>query len=333
MTDFNSYHTVADTLKETDGEGKIVSNIIEMLAPSSALIEDAYIQECNNKTSHISVIRTSIPEPQFRKFYQGAAATDPKSKQVVDTCGQLTDYSIVDASLCDIQKNPAQYRLNQAKGHLQGFTKKIMDSVLYGEKKTNPAGIDGLASRYNKIETKENSIGAQVIDGGATGDAACTSVFAITWGDEHAKLIYPEGTQAGIKHLNRGEVDAKDAQGKEYRAYKDYFEWWFGLSLGNYKSSARLANIDVTELRKGTIDVENLLLDLYYAVDDDREKGSGNTFIYANKEFYKALHKKILNKQNVNLSFSEVGGKKIMQFIDMPIRSCKEVRLDEAVVA
>lgn len=328
----NSYSTIADMLKQQDGDGKITSKIIEMLAPSCDLINDAFVAECNNKTSNISTIRTAIPEPEFRTFYRGAAFSKSGNNQVTDTCGQLTDYSRVDKSLCDIQKNPAQYRLNEAKAHLLGFHKKIMKSLLYGDMKKDPLGFDGLSTRFGKKSSVLNSVGAQIVDGGASsGD--CTSVFLITWGENDTKLLYPEGTTAGIKHVDKGQETVHTAEGKAYEAYIDYYEWWVGLAMGNYKSSARLANISVSALRAGTVDVENLLLDLYYAVDDDREKGLNNSYIYANKEVIKALHKKILNKTNVNVSYEQAGGKPIMKFIDIPLRSCKEVKLDEAVVA
>lgn len=328
----NSYSSLADMFTQQDGQGNITSKVIELLAPSCDLINDAYVGECNSKDSNISVIRTKMPEPEFRAYYQGAKKSSSATRKVVDTCGQLTDYSVVDKTLCDRQKNPGQFRLNEATAHLMGFQKKIMKSMLYGDTKTDPLGFDGMARRYGKKSTTENTIGKQIIDGGATsGD--CTSVFLITFGENDTKLLYPEGSKAGINHQNLGEVTEKDENGREYQAYKDYWEWTVGLAVGNFKSNCRIANISVEDLRNGDVDVESLLLDAYYATDDDRVKGLNNSFIYASKEFYKALHKKILNKTNVNLSFAEYGGKKIMQFIDIPLRSCKEISMNESVVS
>lgn len=328
----NSYSTIADMLKQQDGDGNITANIIEMLAPTCNLINDAHVSECNNKTSNISVIRTSMPEPTFRTFYRGAAYTKSGVNQVTDTCGQLTDYSRVDKALCDIQKNPAQYRLNEAKAHLMGFQKKIMQTLLYGDMKKDPLAIDGFATRFGKKNTAENTVGKQIVDGGATGSTACTSVFAITFGENDAKLIYPEGTQAGIQHTDKGVETVHTNDGKAYEAYVDYYEWWVGLAVGNYKSSARLANISVEALRAGTVDCESLLLDLYYTIDEFREQGINNTYLYAHPELVKALHKKILNKTNVNLTLDDVGGKKTVKFIDIPIRSTREVSITESVV-
>lgn len=327
----NSYSTIADMLKQQDGDGNITSKIIEMLAPSCDLINDAYVSECNNKTSNITTIRASLPEPEFRTFYRGAKFTKSANKQVVDTCGQLTDYSCVDKSLCDIQKNPAQYRLNEGEAHLQGFHKKIMKTLLYGDMKKDVLGFDGFATRYAKKNSAENSIGNQIVDAGTTGDALCTSVYAVTFGEKHTKLLYPENTHAGITHKDLGEVTEEDVERGKYQAYRDYYEWWVGLAVGNYKSSARLANISITDLRAGTVDIENLLIDLYYKINSDRE--GGKTFFYANDEVCKALHKKAASKTNVHLSLEEIGGKPVVHFIDIPIRSCKEVRNDEKVVS
>lgn len=328
----NSYTTLAGMFTQQDGKGNIASQVIEMLAPACDLINDAYVGECNSKDSNVSVIRTKLPEPEFRAFYQGAKKTASDTRKVVDTCGQLTDYSVVDKTLCDRQKNPGQFRLNEAKAHLMGFQKKIMKSMLYGDTMSDPLGFDGLARRYGKKSTAVNTIGKQIIDGGAT-SGACTSVFFVTFGENDTKLLYPEGSEAGIKHDNCGVVQERDAQGREFQAYKDYWEWNVGLAVGNFKSNARVANISVEELRKGNIDCESLLLDLYYATKKDRVDGLNKSFIYASDEFYLQLHKKILNKTNVHLTFDDYAGKEVMRFLGVPLRYCSEIRMDEDVVS
>lgn len=56
------------------------------------------------------------------------------------------------------------------------------------------------------------------------------------------------------------------------------------------------------------------------------------TVIYANKEIRTALHKQALDKANRNLTLDEVGGKPIIKFLGIPIKSCSEILNTEARV-
>lgn len=325
-----NYLTLKDMYSQMGGDGKVTAAIIDLFVSSNAILEDAIAVECNEGTSHKTTVRNGLPQPQFRQFYQGVECQKGDYTPVVDTTAMLDDYSEVDKDLADINGNTAQFRLNEAEAHIQGMNKTAKTNIFYGSKGKNASAFDGLATRYNKISEKEGELGFQVIDGGGTGDDN-TSIYFVTWGDRHTHLIYPKGSKAGLQREDKGQVTVQDAKGRNYEAYRDHFSWKLGLSVRNYRSSARIANIDVTKLKTAdAADLTDLMVDAYYRIEDHAT--NGKTVIYANNTIRTFLHKQAMKKTNVNLSIEEFAGKPIVKFLGIPIKSCSEILNTEAKV-
>lgn len=326
-----SFLTLKDMYAQMDGTGKVTSTIIDLFVSSNEILEDAIAVECNDGTNHKTTVRNGLPTPQFRQFYQGVECQKGDYTPVTDTTAMLDDYSEVDKKLADINGNTNQFRLNEAEAHIQGMNKTAKTNIFYGNKGVNSSGFDGLATRYNKISAKEGELGYQVINGGGTGNNN-TSIYFVTWGDRHTHLIYPKGSKAGLQHENKGQVTVQDAKGRNYEAYRDYFSWDFGLSVRNYRSSARIANIDVTKL--GTdeaADLIDLMVDAYYRIEEHAK--TGKTVIYVNNTIRTFLHKQAMAKKNVNLTIDEAAGKPVVKFLGIPIKSCSEILNTEGKVA
>lgn len=323
-----SYLTLKDKFSQMEN-GKVTGTIIDILATSDDLIADAIAVECNEGSHHKTTVRNGLPEPEFRQFYQGVKASKGEYTQVTDTTGMLEDYAQIDKALADLNADTNQFRMNESQAHLQGMNNTLLQNILYGNKATNPAGFDGLSKRYCKLSKKENSIGERVIDAGGTG-TRLTSIWFITWGNLHTHLLYPKGSQAGIQHKDLGEVTVTDANGRMYQAYRNHFKWDVGLSVRDFRSTVRIANIDLDELEKGNVNLIDLMIMANDMVDEVNQTGS--TKIYANRQIRTALHKQISNKANVNLTLQDYAGKKTVHFLDKPIRrlsqiSCYEERV------
>jgi len=242
----------------------------------------------------------------------------------------LDDYSEVDKKLADINGNTNQFRLNEAEAHIQGMNKTVKTNIFYGNKGKDALAFDGLATRYNKLSNNEGEVGYQVVNAGGQGNDN-TSIYFVTWGDRHTHLIYPKGSKAGLNREDKGQVTVQDAQGRNFEAYRDYFSWDLGLSVRNYRSSARIANIDVSDLAtNNAADLINLMVDAYYRIEEHAK--TGKTVIYANNTVRTALHKQAMAKSNVNLTLDEVAGKPIVKFLGIPVKCCSEILNTEARV-
>jgi hypothetical protein len=122
----------------------------------------------------------------------------------------------------------------------------MAETVIYGDASLNPERFNGLAVRYNTINTGTSEIAKNVISAGGSGN--CTSVWLVVWGENTVHGIFPKGSTAGLDHKDLGEYDAFDASGNRFRAVGDLWKWKCGLHLKDWRYVVRIANISVTDL-------------------------------------------------------------------------------------
>lgn len=329
----NTYPSLKDYYSQLEGDGKITSTIIDLFVQSNPMLEDAVAVECNDGTSHKTTVRNGLPDPQFRKFYQGVPATKGDYTQVTDATAMLSDYSYVDKDLADLNGNTNQFRLNEADAHIQGMNNTVQENIIYGNKGKNSSSFDGFATRYNTISNVEGEIGYQVLDAGGKGTAN-TSIYLIGWGDKSAHLIYPKGSKAGLDHKNIGEDTVKDDNGNSYQAYVDYFSWNVGLSVRNYRASGRIANIDTTALGgENAPDLIGLMIQLFYRAKRHANLSKAKLVWYVNETIETYLHLQARKDKNVNLTVETVEGKPVVMFLGIPVKSCTQILNTEDKVA
>ena len=83
----NTYLTLADAYR-MQGPLKGKARIIEMLAQFNPAVQDANVVECNMGEEHFTSIRTGLPEPTWRKLYQGVQPTKGTTARPI-TCSTL----------------------------------------------------------------------------------------------------------------------------------------------------------------------------------------------------------------------------------------------------
>ena len=328
----NSYPSLRDYYAQLEGDGKITSTLIDLFIQSNTMLEDAVVLECNDGSKHKTTVRNGLPEPQFRRFYQGVPCTKGEYTTVEDTTAMLSDYSNVDKDLADLNGNTNQFRLNEAGAHIQGMNNTVQENIIYGNKGVNSSAFDGFATRYNTISSTKDTIGYQVIDAGGTGSDN-TSIYLIGWGERAAHMIYPKGSKAGLEHKDLGEETVKDGNGNEYQAYRDYFSWKTGLSIRNYKTCGRIANIDVSDLGgSSAADIISLMIKEYYRVKKHAKIAGAKLVWYVNETIETYLHLQALAKTNVRLTFENVEGEPVLKFMGIPIKCCDAILDTEARV-
>lgn len=321
----NTYPSLKDYYSQLEGNGEITSSVIDLFVQSNPMLEDAVTIECNDGTSHKTTVRNGLPEPQFRKFYQGVPCTKGDYTQVTDSTAMLSDYSYVDKDLADLNGNTNRFRLNEADAHIQGMNNTVQENIIYGNKGKNSSAFDGFATRYNSISSKEGDIGYQVVDGGGSGSTN-TSIFLIGWGDKSAHLLYPKGSKGGLEHVNKGVDTVKDENGNSYEAYVDYFSWNVGLTLRNYRASGRIANIDVTTLGTAQApDLISLMIQLYYRCKRHANATKAKLVWYVNETIETYLHLQARKDSNVNLTIENVEGKPVVMFLGIPVKCCNQI--------
>jgi len=326
-----TYMTLADEIKQRDGKGNIVSHVIELLHQTNELLGDANVIECNDGTSHLHTIRTGLPTAVFRKFYGFVPPSKSENAQVKDGTGMLEAYSVVDKDLVEKSKDPQQLRLNEAAAFIEAMNDQMQTTFFYGNTSDDNAKFDGLAVRYGKKSALKSNIGSNIVDAGGSGSIN-SSVWFVTWGDLHTSLLFPENTAAGIKREDDGVITETDANGGKRKVYQEHFKWDTGLALADWRSTARVANIDTTALLAGTVKIDDFMLAAYYKIR--KYSKTGRTVIYANSDVLLALHKIAKSQANVHLSIGQFQGEEVVMFLGkVPIKECEQILNTEGTVA
>lgn len=327
----NTYLTLLDLFRQEDSSRNI-ADVIEILAQSNDFMSDAPVMECNDGRGHLTTVRAGLPTPTWRKLYQGVQPTKGTTAQVRDTTGVMHDWSEVDAELVNRSKNPAKFRANEGKAHLQGMAHEAAKTVFYGDVSSEPEKFTGLAPRFSD-PTAGN--GNQIINGGATSGNTNTSIWFITWGENSCHLIYPEGSKGGLSREDKGVQTKEKSDGSLYDVYREKFVWDLGLTLRDWRGVARVCNIDVTALKAdpedGGTDLIDKMIDAYYALDNPNQPG-GTTVIYASRTISAFLHKQAMTKKNVNLRLDQADGRPVVSFLGHPIRRADALLETEATV-
>lgn len=321
--------TLLDKFSREDSQKKIMK-IVELMAKQNDILMDAEYQECNDGSKHKTTMRSGIPEPTWRLFNKGIQPSKSTTVPVLDTTGMMEDYGLVDKALADLSGNADAFRVSENIAKLQGFNNKAARYMFYGNNGSEPEAFLGLAPRYNSLEAES---GANIIDAGGTGSTNA-SLWFVTWGEMTTHLLYPKGSVAGFQHRNLGEDTVKDAVGGEYQAYRDHFKWDIGMSVRDWRANARIANIDVTALTADGATGAKLIeqmIKAYYLLENPMQ-GEGRTVIYANRTLQTFLHLQAMNSKNVNLTIGEYAGKKIPEFLGIPIKRVDALLNTEARV-
>jgi hypothetical protein len=332
-----SYPTLLDLAKQSDYTGTVVADIIEMLADTNLILQDIPFMECNNGTKHLTTMRSGIPQPTWRRLYEGVQPLKGTNVQVEDTCGMLESWSEVDAKLVDLSNNPRQFRLNEATAFIEGMNREMADALFNGDTDTDPEKFMGFGPRFDST-TADN--GGQVVLGGGSG-ADNTSIWMVVWGPRTVHGLYPKGSKAGLSRDDKGKTTKENSNGSLYDVFREKFTWDVGLTVRDWRYVVRIANIDVSAMAAGSTDVLGLLRQGYWKLKQ-RQITGGRAAIYANANVCEALDAQTTPTMNsggstvagnIRLSRAEADGKEVMAYRGIPIRECDAIGNAEAIVS
>src|SRR5215210_7343002 len=235
--------TLADWAARMDDNFK-TAMIIELLSQTNEILDDMLFVEGNLPTGHKTTVRTGLPTATWRLLNYGVPNGKSTTAQIIDTCGNLETYAVVDKDIADLNNNTASFRMSESMAFIEGMTQQVSSTLFYGNTAVNPERFLGLAPRYNTVSSASAQTAVNVIDAGGTGTDN-TSIWIITWGPNTAHGIFPQGKQTGLRHRDMGEWPVQDANGNTYQAYRDHFKWEIGLTVRDWRYIVRIVNIDV----------------------------------------------------------------------------------------
>lgn len=325
--------TLLDVAKRTDPDGK-AAKIAEMLSQDNEILDDMQWMEGNLPTGHRTTVRTGLPTPAWRKLNAGVPDTKSHTAQIDEACAMLEDWSQIDKDVAELNGNSSEYRLGEAKAHIEGIGQKLATTLFYGSNITEPESFLGLSPRFDDVPTTSN--GAEnkdnVIDAGGTGSTN-TSIWLIGWGANTITGIYPKGSEAGLSHEDLGLDTVRDANGNKYRAYLDHYQWKCGIAVRDWRYVVRIANIDVTTLLSDASSGAKLNNLIVRALERVQSLNGVSPAFYGNRTIRSFLRQQQIDAvKNSTLSVGELYGKKVLMASEVPFRRVDALLNTEARV-
>jgi hypothetical protein len=336
-----SYPTLYNVTQAMDPKGD-PAQIVELLQQTNAPILDIPWGEGNLPTGEQTNVRTGIPKPIWRKWYQGVPSTKSEYARIIDTCGELANRSEVDKKAADFNGNSKAFRFGEALGVLEGMNQEFCRALFYGDNTLAPEQFNGLSPRFSSLEAP-NGI-KNIIDAGGTGSDN-SSIWLICWGQTTVFGIYPKGSTGGLTRQDLGEIDCFDTNGDKYRGYADIFGWDCGLVVKDWRYIVRIANIDMSVLEAqstGAADLIKLMVQALHRVPNlgivqtGRENPSANgaapiplapnPVFYTNRTIAEMLDVESLAKTFYTLkSGSDAFGRPVTYVRGIPVRTCDQL--------
>jgi len=323
--------TLADLAKVTDPDGSI-ADVVEILNATNEILTDMSWMEGNLTTGHRSSIRSGLPTPTWRKLYGGVQPTKSRAVQVTDNCGMMEDYAEVDAALVGMAGDPAAFRLQEDRPHIEGMNQEFASTLFYGDESTAPEEFTGLAPRYSSTSAAN---GDNIIDGAGSGSDNA-SIWLICWSPQTIHGIIPKGSKAGIQQRDLGEVTIEDADGSNGRmqAFRTHYRWDVGLTVRDWRYAVRIANIDRSALVITAASGADLNDLMHQAWTELPSTAAGRCAWYMDKSILSMLRRQTANAvSSSTLSVDMVGGTMQTSWGGIPIRRCDALRPDEATVS
>lgn len=336
--------TYADWAKRM-GEDYRIATIVELLSQVNDIIDDMLVVEGNLPTGHKTTVRTGLPQASWRMLNAGVPNGKSTTAQIVDTCGNLETYAVIDKDLADLNGNTAEFRLSETRAFLEGMSQQVASTLIYGNQYLNPERFTGFAPRYSTANTSNSQTANNVLDAGGTGSTN-TSIWIVMWGSDKWHGTFPKGKITGLQHKDMGEWPVTDSNGYTYQAYRDHFKWEIGLVGRDWRYCVRIPNIDVTQLTGVSApNLINLLVRGLYKLptapgsataiqtaDAPSINNSGKLAIYCNRVVRTYLDLQAMNKTNVLLQMNQFDGRVVTTFRGVPIRTCDAILNNEARV-
>jgi hypothetical protein len=335
-----NFLSLADIYKRQNPDGT-AAQILEILNNESQdIMTDFVMMECNDGTKHVHTIRTGLPAVSWGALYEGIEQSKSQTQQVADTTGFVEALSTVDKRMLDLAgSNRAAMRMSESRPFIESMAQELVTAMFYHNSATNARLPRGLSARFGVKAT--SGYGSQIVDAGGSGSDN-TSVWFVTHGEHDFVTLYPKGTQGGIKQEDKGEQRVTDASGNPYYVEEELITAHMGFAVRDYRNIVRIANIDVSDMQGGSVDLYTHMRKAYYKLHRRKvqkvadQMSPGRTVIYANRDVLEALDALATNKGSadnfVRLRWAEVEGKEILTYRGFPIRETSSLLNTEARV-
>lgn len=309
--------------------GQSAGNIIELMNMTNDILDDVPWMESNHSDGHLTRIRTGLPEVYWRRLYQGTPPSKSQWSQVKEGCGILEAVMELDVEELNLYADKVNaFRMSESRAFTEAMRQKVARTLFYGDSNVRPDEFNGLSMRY------PGKTSPHVVDAGGTG-AHCTSMWLVCWGSQTAHGIYPKGSKGGLAHEDMGKYMTHDDQGRKYQVVGDKYNWRCGLTVRDWRSVVRIANVDVAKLgaRIGDADYIDLQRLTIEAKNMMPEQMRQKAVWYVNQDVMTALELQSIDPKGVHLTYGQFFGSSAVPVLHgRPVRQCDAILSTETAL-
>ena len=334
--------TLVTMLDVSKSKNMQIGRVAEVLVQENPMLNDIPYMEMNEGTIHKEEIRSALPAIYYRKANEAIPASKTTTEERTFSSAHFEGKSQIDTIVARRGglDRVAYNRWNQAQGFIQALAIEHAGLTIYGSPVTGTRKTPGFFDIYSTLLSTEATSG-QIIDAGGTAVNALMSMLLVHWGERSVFGIYPAGSQAGLKRIDRSAggkevpINALDSSGNAGTiwGYEEQFEIDHGLVVKDYRQCARIANIDPALLKSnvGAADLIDLMISARYKIHN-QQNGTGVWYVNRTTEAF--LHKQSLNKvaAGAGLRWDNYQGQPMLMFLGNPIRRADALLNTEAQV-
>lgn len=321
--------TLLDLATRLDPNGS-VATIVELLSQTNPILEDASWFQGNLPTGHRTTQRTGLAQAAFRALNAGGTVGKTSTAQIDEGAGLIELWSEVDCKLAELGGNTAAFRFSESQGIMESVNQFMAQNLFYGNVATNPLAFNGFATRYNSPTVGQQA--QNVLSSGTVTGGDGTSIWLVGWGVNTVSCFFPQGSQAGLIHEDKGRTTIQTAVGAatgRLDVYQDKFSWSSGLCVRDWRYAVRGCNIDVSNLaaEAGAADLVKLMVKMIHRIP---HLGMCRPVFYMSRTPREMLDIQAMNKASSQITVENVAGKLQTSFRGIPIRTCDAILETEA---
>lgn len=309
--------TLLDFTRELGPDGKVITDIAEVLEMQNPILKDMVVTEGNLTTGHKFLMRTGTALPTWMKVNGYINPTKSTTIPVQQSCGRLAQMCEIDPELADLGGNRAAFVRNQEVGAMQGMNDEMAETLFSGNESTEPEAFTGFGPYYNLSTGNENSDNVLKFDDNATTNS---DIWLVKWSPTTIHGFFPKGTRAGLEYKDHGEqIVSGPVAGSRAVRLVSTFDWRLGLAIEDWRFAARAHfgyTLADTYLSAGT---GKSLPEMMISLEERIPAGPGVPVFYMSRKGMEYLRNQILKKVSNNLTYETVAGKPVTMFDGIPV--------------
>ena len=141
------YPTLATLAGRMDGNGRLITDTVEILNETNDVLEDMVFVEANGITFHKISVRNGLPTATWRTLYKGVKPSTSSTTEVDESIGMLESRSLIDQKMLEFNNNSAAWLAAEQKPFKEAMSQEMALTLWYNDGIIHSKRFMGFAPR------------------------------------------------------------------------------------------------------------------------------------------------------------------------------------------